>query len=118
MLNWINLSSEEQLQLAINKSKDESIDGIVLFKHSTTCSISAMAKNRLERKWDFDEQKLPVYYLDLLSYRNISNLIISELHIQHQSPQLLLLKNGVCVYHSSHSEISVDELHEAIDEIS
>lgn len=104
-MNWLPLSSEKQLSEINDLSSQAGIDGVVLFKHSTRCSISSIAKNRLERSWKFDSQKLPVYYLDLLSYREISNKIADHFKIEHQSPQLLIIKDGKCIYSASHSEI-------------
>ena len=106
-INWMLLTKEAQL---------ETIDEIshstpcLIFKHSTRCSISSVAKDRLERHWKFSEDVLPAYYLDLISYRNISNTIENRYGIRHESPQVLLIKDGRCVYSSSHFEIGVDEL--------
>ncbi len=83
---------------------------IAIFKHSTRCSISAMAKRRLERNWDIASDFLDIYYLDLIRYRSISNLIEITLEVQHESPQLILLKEGEVVFHTSHNSISVEGL--------
>ena len=103
--NFENLSQLEEVDLLSNEG------GAVIFKHSTTCSISAMAKMRLENNWDLD---VPVFYLDLKSYREISNAITERYSVHHESPQLLFILNGDCVYDASHFDISVDELKEAI----
>ncbi len=50
------------------------------------------------------------HLLDLLQYRNISNTIASDLQITHESPQVLVIKNGRCVYHESHTAINYDEI--------
>lgn len=110
-MNWIQLTAEEQLE-EINRDSFEK--PVVLFKHSTRCGISAMAKNRLESKWDFTASDLPAYYLDLLNYRSLSDRVAQEYKVQHESPQLLLIRNGRCVYSTSHSAISVNALKEAI----
>ncbi|MEL6537590.1 MAG: bacillithiol system redox-active protein YtxJ [Bacteroidota bacterium] len=88
---------------------------MVIFKHSTRCSISAMALNRLER--DFDQEQLegvPVYFLDLISFRELSNRVAEEFSVMHQSPQVLLIKNGQCVYDDSHMGISFNDLVRAV----
>lgn len=106
-INWTPLVEEAQL---------ETIDEIsqatpcLIFKHSTRCSISSVAKNRLEKHWKFSDDVLPAYYLDLISYRNVSNTIASRYGIRHESPQVLLIKDGRCIYSGSHFEIGVDEL--------
>jgi bacillithiol system protein YtxJ len=107
-MNWIPLQEEKQLNEIVSDSKTIPQ---VIFKHSTRCSISSMAKNRLDR------QEAPAgvnfYLLDLIRYRNLSNQIASEFGIRHQSPQVLVINNGQCVYNESHSGIVFDEIEEA-----
>ena len=109
-MNWIELISEEQLETI----KQDSIKlPQVIFKHSTRCSISSMAKSRLERA--VAPEGIPFYYLDLIKYRSISNKIETEFMIHHESPQLLLIKNAECVYDESHGGITMDELEEQLN---
>lgn len=103
------MESLESLDEALRQSSDNSLQAIIIFKHSTRCSISAMAKNRFEREWT-DNPKIPVYYLDLLKFRDISNAIADKLAVKHESPQVLVVKNGKCVYHASHNVISRDDI--------
>lgn len=110
-IQWLTLETEDQLQLAIEASKDKPI---VLFKHSTRCSISSMAKSRLERNWTFDNENLGIYYLDLISFRNISNKIADDLGVDHASPQIILLENGKVSFHTSHNDISVESIQSAL----
>ena len=100
---WIELTSSEQLKQAIETSVDHPI---ILFKHSTRCSISTMAKSRFESKWNTDLSNVSIYYLDLIAHRNISNEIAELTGIEHQSPQAIVLKNKEVIYDASHSEIS------------
>ena len=104
-MNWIPLTTEEQLTEIVEKSS--SIPQVI-FKHSTRCSISSMVLNRLERA-DTPEG-VDFYYLDLLQFRNISNQIAEKFNVYHESPQLLLIKQGECVYDESQMGISMDEL--------
>lgn len=106
---WHKLSDISQLQDIKDLSKEQHIDAVLLFKHSTRCSISSMALNRLESKWNDDEQ-IPAYYLDLLNHRDISNEIADLFSVEHASPQVLLIKNGVCIYHNSHNGINAAEI--------
>lgn len=110
-MNWIPLKNQEE----INQIKDHSHDKpVIIFKHSTRCSISSMVLNRLERSWSEEEvADVKPYYLDLLKYRDISNMIADEFKIPHQSPQVLMLKNGEVVYHDSHMNISYETIKEA-----
>lgn len=108
-MNWINLEQDPQLDQI---KKDSFNKAIVLFKHSVRCSISAMAKGRLERAAAPDN--VDFYYLDLIAYRNLSNRIAEEFGVHHESPQLLLIRNGECVYEESHNGISMENLIEQL----
>jgi bacillithiol system protein YtxJ len=107
-MNWNKLTEISQLE----DIKAESYNyPVLLLKHSTTCSISATSLNRLERNWKQEKVgDLKPYYLDLLRYRPISNEIASMFKVEHQSPQVLVIQNGECVYDASHFEISFAEL--------
>jgi bacillithiol system protein YtxJ len=115
---WHKLTDISQLNDLINLSKEQSTNGLafLVFKHSTRCSISSMALNRLETKWVENEQ-IPAYYLDLLNHRDISNEIESVFSVEHASPQALVIKNGVCVYNASHTNISAADILEACKNI-
>lgn len=105
-MNWHPLTSAEQLDTVIEESKSTPV---VIFKHSTSCSISSTAKSRLERQWNgAGLDHIKPYYLDLLRYRPVSNEIAEVFQVQHQSPQLLLIQDGMCTYDASHLSISVD----------
>lgn len=101
-MNWLTLDKEQQFRDLL---ATEPV--FAIFKHSTRCSISSMAKNRLEREWNLD---IPVYYLDLLQYRSISNLIAELSGVEHQSPQYILFKDGKPVYDASHNAIDVEDI--------
>jgi bacillithiol system protein YtxJ len=107
-MEWKDLNSLEQLDAIVATS---SIQPVLLFKHSTRCSISSTALNRLERSWNSEESNdtLP-YYLDLIAHRDISQAIATRFGIEHQSPQALVIRNGVCIYHASHFDIQYAEL--------
>ena len=80
----------------------------VIFKHSTTCSISRMALDRFERA--ATPENVDFHYLDLLNFRAISTEIAAFFQVHHESPQLLLIKDGACIYEESHNGIMMDEL--------
>ena len=106
-MNWIQLTGEDQLQEIITQS---GITPQVVFKHSTRCSVSSIVLNRLnEGKQTVDAD---FYYLDLLKYRSLSNKISEIFSKQHESPQVLLIKNGKCTYVESHIGITMKELME------
>jgi bacillithiol system protein YtxJ len=107
-MNWNNLSDIKQLDEIITISSDKPV---LIFKHSTRCSISSTALDRIERSWKDEEvKKTAPYYLDLIQFRTISGAIESTFGVEHQSPQVLLIKNGRCVYHASHYDIRYAEL--------
>ena len=104
-ISWKRLTNLEELKAAIEESNDKPV---MLFKHSIRCSISSMALNRIESQWDFSQDEIQPYYLDLITYRNVSDEIASTLNIVHASPQMIVLKEGKPVLDASHNEIQVD----------
>lgn len=100
---WINLTSMEQLERI---TKDSATRTQVIFKHSTTCGISRMVLKMFTESYTFSESQVDLYYLDLHSYRAISNAVAVQFRLQHQSPQLIILKNGSVVAHASHGAIT------------
>jgi bacillithiol system protein YtxJ len=104
-MNWIPLTTEKQLAEIREASAEKPV---VIFKHSTRCSISAVAKSRLERAAAPEE--ISFYYLDLIKFRDISNKIAADFDVPHESPQVLLIRNGECIYDESHSGITMDDL--------
>jgi bacillithiol system protein YtxJ len=107
-MNWQKITSIEDLQKIKQLSEKQKI---MIFKHSTSCAISATVIARMERNWKEGQTKgvLP-YYLDLLSYRELSNQIAQHYGIRHESPQVLLIADGKCIYDASHYDISFDEV--------
>ena len=108
MVQWEKLDSEDKLESII---KDSHSSPQVIFKHSTTCSISSMAKRRLELDWSLD---INPYCLDLLSNRSISNAIARIFNVRHESPQVILIHEGKAIYNESHLDISVSEISQSI----
>ena len=105
-VNWIPLTNLAQLNDIENMS---SVKPIVIFKHSTRCSISRFALKQFEREYDLDET-VDAFFLDLIEHRDVSNEIASKFGVYHESPQLILIKNGKAVYDVSHSEIDAGAL--------
>lgn len=111
-MHWLSLDHLEQLSSLKNQSFTKPV---VIFKHSTRCSISSMAKSRLECEPNWNEADF--YYLDLLQHRAISNHIAEEFDVHHESPQLILLHHGACVFDQSHNGITVEELKEQLQQL-
>ena len=107
-MNWNSLQDENQLNDLIQESAENKI---LIFKHSTRCNISRTSLDRLERNWN--EQSVPgvkTYFLDLLSYRNVSNRIVEQFGVEHQSPQVLIISKGKSIYDSSHFDIDAQQI--------
>jgi bacillithiol system protein YtxJ len=96
---WIPLTNVEQLDDIVTQSNQKPV---VIFKHSTRCSISRFALKQFEKEFDFGVES---YFLDLLEHRDISNEIATRFNVFHQSPQLLLIKDGKSIYDVSHDAI-------------
>jgi len=110
-ITWIPVSTRQQVDDIAARS--ETLPCLIL-KHSTTCSISAMAKYRLEDDWPFGTDELEAYYLDLLSHRDVSAYIAEKFSVHHESPQILLIRNGDCFFDASHFDITIPEIREVL----
>ena len=105
-VGWRSLTDLGQLNEIIDLSTEKPV---VIFKHSTRCSISRMALKQFENEFDLNE-KVVSFLLDLIEYRNISNEIASRFGVQHQSPQIILISDGKAVYNASHESIEAAKL--------
>ena len=105
-VGWRPLTDLGQLNEIINLSTEKPV---IIFKHSTRCSISRMVLKQFENEFDLQDKVIP-YFLDLLEYRNVSNEISSRFGVYHQSPQIILVKDGKAVYNASHESIDIIKL--------
>ena len=108
MPNWNILSSTKQVDSIISTESNDAV--CVILKHSTTCPLSSIAKMRLEGDGDSLGDHIKWYYLDLLANRSISAYIADTLNVHHESPQVIVIKNGEVTYDVSHLDITVDDL--------
>ena len=112
MINWTELKEEAQVDNIHEESKKHPV---LIFKHSTRCSISRAALDRLERNWKPENvAPLKTYYLDLLSHRNVSNQVAEYFGVEHESPQVLIVKDGKPMHVRSHLSIGFDEISQAL----
>lgn len=107
MAEFRNLDSIEGVDLAIKASF---VRPVVIFKHSTTCPISSMAKSRVDRAYKGAQISFDYYHLDLLRHRDVSNYIADKLAVRHQSPQAIVVSNGEAIHHASHLDINPAEI--------
>lgn len=106
-MKWYTISSVNDVETIIDRSR---VVPCLILKHSTSCPISSMAKSRVEMSWDFDDDKIEAYYLDLIAHRSVSNFIADEFGIRHESPQALMIVDGKCTYNASHLSIRVEDM--------
>lgn len=111
MINWIPLVSTGQLSEIMERSVALPC---FIFKHSISCSISSLSKHRLEQYWDLNDGEAEFYFLDLIRHRDVSALVAGAFDVRHESPQILLIRNGRCIYNTSHLDITVDHLKEQL----
>jgi bacillithiol system protein YtxJ len=104
-MNWNILTSEEQLTALLEKSAARPQ---VIFKHSTRCSISQVVHTRLEKATT--PLHIDFHYLDLLAFRSLSDKISDDMKVYHESPQVLLIKNGECIFDESHLVIRMEDI--------
>ena len=104
-MHWIHLTDEEQLKQIIINSQNKPQ---VIFKHSTRCSISSVALQRLQKV--HAPQGIDFYLLDLIAHRQVSNKIADVFKVHHESPQVLVIKGGECIYDESHLSISMGHI--------
>jgi bacillithiol system protein YtxJ len=107
-MKWERLERVDQLKSIKERSVDHPV---LIFKHSTRCAISRTVLHRLERNWNSAEMhEVSPFFLDLITYREVSNLVASEFQVHHESPQVLVIRNGLVVYDASHVGINYEEL--------
>ena len=101
-MEWIALTGIDELEELIASN-----NYAIIFKHSTRCPVSSMAKRTFEFESTLIPEGIPVYLLDLIKYRELSNTIAEKWQVKHESPQVLLIKGESCIYHESHNDIEV-----------
>jgi bacillithiol system protein YtxJ len=111
-MHWKTIHTDKELEEAITESYEKPV---LLFKHSTRCAISSMAFDRLDRNWEDGEMKETIgYMIDVIGDRGISDSVQHRFGIRHESPQLLLLRDGKVIFHDSHMGIAYDSLRRAL----
>ncbi|MBT8255984.1 MAG: bacillithiol system redox-active protein YtxJ [Bacteroidia bacterium] len=104
---WHRLSSLEQLETI---EKESQTMPVAIFKHSSRCGISSMVLRNFENSYDLEENQMKLYFLDLLAFRQVSDEVGYKFQVVHQSPQLIVIKNGQTVAHASHQGIKAADL--------
>ena len=112
---WVSLTSHEQLSKILEKSQEKPV---ALFKHSTQCGISVSSQSELFSNWDLTANDVDFYHLDILNYHSISNAIADRVGVIHQSPQLIVLKNGNVISVTTHHTIKFDKFKKELKDAS
>ncbi len=104
---WQEAELEEALTAAI----------AVVFKHSPYCGASRWAR---EEVVDFAESHpdTPVFQIDVITARELSQNLARRLGIPHQSPQVIVLRSGEPIWNDSHSRVQKEALELAIQKVS
>ena len=105
MMSYQKISSVVEFDRVLERSKSEVI---ALFKHSSTCELSAVAKLEMVKV------KLPVFELTVQTARPLSNHVEAHFGIRHESPQVILIHQGEPIHHASHRAIKADSIHAAV----
>ncbi len=113
-MSWKVLDDVTQLEEINRLSIDKPI---LVFKHSTSCPISAMVLNRFEKSYKEEDASFEAYYLDLIVFRGVSNEIANKYGVHHKSPQVLLIEGGQAIYTSSHIAITYEEVNEKASKV-
>jgi bacillithiol system protein YtxJ len=109
MAAWTQLISVNQLQASLQASHERPQ---IFFKHSTRCIISKMVLRNFEENWSALPSNADTLFLDLLQYRELSNSLAAQLHVKHESPQVIVVRNGKAIYHASHDSINTPDVAE------
>ncbi len=90
---------------------DQIIDSgtLVLFKHSTACWISTMAWRHI-RRFSKKVPDVPIYVVNVITQRDLSEDISERFGIRHESPQAIVLREGESVWHASHLKVNTEAL--------
>lgn len=81
----------------------------VLYKHSPICPTSGMAYEEI-RELVRLRQDVPIYMVDVIRSRPLSRHIAERIGITHQSPQAIILQEGVPRWHGSHFDIGAEAI--------
>ena len=113
-MNWKALNTFEDLEEIIKRSSQQPV---LIYKHSTRCSLSSIVRSRLERSWKADPFDIEGHFLDLISFREVSNAVEDQFKVLHQSPQVLVIDQSKCIFHCSHLAIGLKAIKKALHQI-
>ena len=105
------LVSPEQLDALLETSRQRPI---AIFKHSGVCGTSAQAYDELEAFLQDGGSDADVYVVDVLANRQLSQAITARFSVRHESPQVLVVRNGEVRWHGSHFRVTAENVRKAL----
>jgi len=108
---WTDLNSSEELEQLIDKSH---ATPAVIYKHSSRCGTSFFVRKRLEHDWNFADDEVDIYFLDLISNREVSDEVAQRFGVRHESPQIIVISHGESIFDTSHGGVSVKAIKKAL----
>jgi len=88
---------------------------VLLFKHSETCGMSHQAHAEVRDAVDDPTFDTDIHLVSVQASRPVSQAIAARFKVVHQSPQVLLVQDGVVRWHTSHLAITADALRAAVE---
>ena len=115
MATMTKMTTNEQLRTALELSHQKAL---LLFKHSTRCPISAGAYEEVTAYLqNHPNEKVDYAMIDVVADRPVSNEVADVLNVKHESPQVIVIRQGAPVWHTSHSHITAEALKAQLDGI-
>ena len=103
--SFLSLNTLEALDKALARATEEPV---VIYKHSNACALSHRARKRLEAL--VSKESPPVYEVVVQRARDVSNAVEERLGVRHETPQVLLVRDGSVIHHASHSQVDPDAI--------
>ena len=94
----INTIDEYKKQITLNNI-------YLVFKHSNKCEVSKVVYKRLQDALDNKTLNISIFMLVVQDSRELSDFIEKETKIKHETPQIILFKDGKVIYTESHYKI-------------
>lgn len=102
----------DEVQAAVAASTNRLL---VIYKHSLTCGVSAMAEEQVLEAIADRDRDVDVYLVPVQSQPEVSRAVAARLGIRHESPQIFVIRDGAVVWHASHFRISAADITTALD---
>jgi bacillithiol system protein YtxJ len=112
-MKWLYLSADEASEAWNQRFADKPA---LIYKHSSRCELCAAMLMRIEQDWSFSSEELDAYFVDVIAEKALSQRIADFFSVAHESPQVLLIKKGDCVYEADHLEIDLQEFREQLED--